>query len=108
MSTSLWYVPDGDGARIADARQWSAWRERNSVHIADETLGGVRVSTVFLGLDHRFEPGGEPVLWETMVFGGLLDGEMMRYTSRPAAVLGHAAVVAAVRLHLEASFWSLR
>ena len=26
--------------------------------------------TVFLGLDHDFLDRGDPILWETMVFGG--------------------------------------
>ena len=30
----------------------------------------VRVSTVFLGLDHNFNDAGPPVLFETMIFGG--------------------------------------
>lgn len=59
-----------------------------------------RVSTVFLGLDHNFwrrpedDPlGYKPILWETMVFGGSLDGEQRRYTSREEALKGHRALV---------------
>lgn len=47
-----------------------------------------RVSTVFLGLDHRFGEG-PPLLFETMVFGGPLDGEMDRYETWEDAVEGH-------------------
>jgi hypothetical protein len=47
-----------------------------------------KVSTVFLSLDHSWH-GPPPVLWETMVFGGLLDGEQERYTSYRDAVRGH-------------------
>jgi hypothetical protein len=49
----------------------------------------VRVSTVFLGLDHRHFGKGPPILWETMVFGGVLDHEMQRYTSKEDALRGH-------------------
>jgi hypothetical protein len=55
----------------------------------DERRDGIRVSTVFLGLDHSFG-NGPPVLWETMVFGA--DGDEQhceRYTSFEAAVTGH-------------------
>lgn len=31
---------------------------------------GCEVSTVFLGLDHSWTPGGPPLVFETMVFGG--------------------------------------
>ena len=51
----------------------------------------IHVSTVCLGIDHgsRIHDGGLPVLWETMVFGGLLDQEGGRYTSQEFALLGH-------------------
>jgi hypothetical protein len=51
---------------------------------------------VFLGLDHSFRQG-PPILWETMVFGGPLDGEMMRYTSRAEAFDGHQEMCRRVR-----------
>lgn len=52
----------------------------------------VRVSTVFLGIDHAFGPGG-PILFESMVFGGPLHGEQERYHTWEEAVAGHEAMV---------------
>lgn len=53
-----------------------------------------RVSTVFLGLDHSFEgDDSEPILFETLVFDGELDGEMDRYYTWDEAVKGHAKMV---------------
>ena len=71
--------------------RWMETAERHVCHDMDEGVGGekVRVSTVFLGLNHNFSRKGPPVLWETMVFGGPLDGTMRRYTSRDAAIMGH-------------------
>lgn len=60
----------------------------------------IRVSTVFLGMDHRFywiETDNEPVLWETMIFGGEHDGYQQRYTSHEDALAGHAAAIAMVK-----------
>lgn len=58
----------------------------------------IRVSTVFLGLDHGSGRAGDaPVLWETLVFGGRCDKEMDRYTSRDDALDGHDDMVARVR-----------
>jgi len=48
----------------------------------------VRVSTVFLHMDHSFN-GGPPLLFETMVFGGLHDNHQVRYTSWEEAEIGH-------------------
>ena len=57
----------------------------------------VEVSTVFLGMDHNFGGKGNPVLWETLVFGGPLDGEMDRYTSKQEAIAGHKRMVERVK-----------
>lgn len=62
----------------------------------DEFEGGAYVSTVFLGLDHRFGQG-EPLVFETMVFGGPLDQEQERYSTWDEAEAGHKAMVERVK-----------
>lgn len=57
----------------------------------------ILVSTVFLGLDHNFGDG-PPHLWETMILGGPLDQYQERYSSREAALEGHARACERVRL----------
>lgn len=80
-----------------DMREWAHWFERTDRHIAaTEVAEGVRVSTVFLGVDHGWGDTA-PVLFETMVFGGLLDGEIERYTTYHAAEQGHEAMIERVR-----------
>ena len=65
--------------------------------------GKVSVSTVFLGMDHGFRRGLEdyrcgPKLYETMVFGGPLDQDCIRYATWEIAESGHdRAVVVAQR-----------
>jgi hypothetical protein len=64
----------------------------------DVVSDGIKVSTVFLGIDHGHgAPGNVPVLWETLVFGGPLDGEMRRYTSKEEALKGHEDMLRLVR-----------
>jgi hypothetical protein len=65
--------------------------------VARDEFQGCRVSTMFLGLDHNFL-GGEPVLFETMIFGGPLDGEMWRYATYAQAEAGHAEAVAQAKI----------
>ena len=96
------YVLDEHGEPVPcdDVITWGHWyatAERHVAHDMDEGQGAdrVRVSTVFLGLDHSFG-SGPPVLWESMVFGGPLDGEQQRYTSRADALRGHAEMCALV------------
>jgi hypothetical protein len=50
----------------------------------------VSVSTVFLGLDHRFGEPGPPLVFETMSFGGSLDQQEERYCTWAEAEAGHA------------------
>ena len=52
----------------------------------------VKVSTVFLALNHAHEDG-PPVLYETLVFGGEMDGECVRYHTWAEAEAGHRAMV---------------
>jgi hypothetical protein len=51
------------------------------------------VSTVWLGLDHSF--GIEPIkIFETLIFGGIHDEEMWRWSTETEALAGHSVVVA--------------
>ena len=78
-----------------DLLEPGAWNIEN--RRVDETeVDGARVSTVFLVLDHSFDEG-VPVLFETMVFGGVLDMEQDRYCTWDEAVAGHAAMVKRVK-----------
>ena len=81
---------------VADVREWGRWLEgqKGKRHVADMTLpSGVRVSTVFLGLDHSFGDG-PPMLFETLIFGGPSDGEMWRYSTWEEAETGHKVALA--------------
>ena len=90
------YILDehGDPQPCDDLMEWARWMETANRTISNDYDEGdpnrtIRVSTVFLGLDHSFSDDGPPILYETMVFGGLLDGEMRRYATREHAMLGH-------------------
>ena len=64
---------------------------------------GAEVSTVFLGLNHRYRDDGPPLVFETMVFEMDADGssdEMWRYSSWDDAVAGHDATVVRVKARL--------
>ena len=69
------------------------WLTNERKRVASTKHGDVRVSTVFLGLDHGFE-GGPPVLWETMIFGGEHHDYQDRYTSWEDAEVGHETACA--------------
>lgn len=71
-----------------DLLKWGKWLETVDRHVADTKHGDVRVSTVFLGLDHAFG-GGSPILFETIVFDGSGDDQMERYHTWDEAEEGH-------------------
>jgi hypothetical protein len=97
-----WYGPDGSLITVQEANSLLgddlARRITHTTLITDK--GRITVSTVFLVLDHS-HGGSVAVLWETMVFDGPMDQHCDRYTSREAAVAGHADTVTQVKTALD-------
>ena len=58
--------------------------------IAKDSFDGVKVSTVFLSMDHSLGKGS-PILFETMIFGGQYDDYQWRYSTYEEAEAGHQA-----------------
>jgi hypothetical protein len=91
-----WYILDNNHKPISkpvlEAAKWMEDNPNRKRVAYDELtdLNGdeVRVSTVFLGLDHSWN-SGKPVLWETMIFGGENDQYQERYKSYEDALEGH-------------------
>lgn len=93
------YILDETGNPVVepDLIKWATWFENAKRQIAKDEADGVKVSTIFLGLDHNWGDG-PPVLWETMVFGGPLDQEQDRCSgSIEQAKEMHAKMVGRVR-----------
>ena len=89
---SRWYILDNNNKPIpASITEAGDWLEEGSDRrtVKRDEIGDILVSTVFLGLDHAWTPGGKPVLWETMIFGGEHDQYQERYTSHKDALEGH-------------------
>jgi len=63
-------VMDEDGNVVpAKLLEWAMWMERaKQRYIARDDFGDCFVSTVFLGLNDQYMPGGPPLWFETMVF----------------------------------------
>jgi hypothetical protein len=56
----------------------------------------VEVSTVWLGIDHGFGFSEHPIIFETMIFGGLYDEYQLRYNTEEQALAGHEMIVKAL------------
>ncbi len=88
------YILEGKEPKLVeDVLEWGKWFGKANRHVAQKVLrSGVRVSTVFLGIDHSF--GGEtPILFETMIFGGKHDQYQERYATWEEAEKGHKQAV---------------
>ena len=58
----------------------------------------VRVSTIFLGIDHDYGFSGRPLLWETMVFEHPSGGDFQqRFTTEADALAYHQELVRRLR-----------
>lgn len=95
---SCGYVLDGKTPRLG------TWEEIVALYgqgidarrVASTEVGLSWVSTVFLVHDHQYGDG-PPLLFETLVFEGVLDGECERYATWEEAERGHAEMVRRVR-----------
>lgn len=87
----------------SDIYRWAKWYENSDRHVADtEVEEMIRVSTVFLGIDHNWSLNGDPVLFETMCFAlrdfGADDLPCNRYCTWDEALKGHHEIVQQCRL----------
>ena len=96
---SVFYVLEGKEVVCVgdDVELWSRRFELDNRQIGDDYIDSVRVSTVFMGVDHNFDPDGEPLLFETMIFGGRLDHSRSRCATWAEAEAMHAEAVRLVR-----------
>jgi hypothetical protein len=110
----MWYRCDmktGEISEISDPMLIARHEERR---VAEDTVNGDWISTVFLGCDHGFGAPGGPVLFETMIFPSkddLQEKYCQRYRTLEGARMGHLFLVVAmergmsldeVRLRVEA------
>jgi hypothetical protein len=95
----MWYTLDENNKIVeANVETFDEWIQKNPLKkpVKQEFVDKIYISTVFLGLDHSYG-GTVPLLWETMIFEGSLDGYQERYTSYEEAVKGHEFAVQMVK-----------
>lgn len=89
---SQYYILVGKKPKAVDESRWKrakagdTWRRVGHTKVEDAL-----VSTVFLGINHSYDDG-PPVLFETMVFGGVLDEMQERCSTWEQAEAMHKAM----------------
>lgn len=96
---SLFYILDEQKNPVpADMEGMCSWRKDKDepVRVGKTNVGPFFVSTVFLGIDHRFGTDGPPILFETMIFRGesMSEEYQTRYATWNEAEAGHKVAVA--------------
>lgn len=86
---------NGNPTPCNDLLEWARKLDNAMRRVAEDTIGDVYISTVFLGISYQFGDG-PPLLFETMIFGGDRDGYQEHYSTRADALAGHARAVALV------------
>lgn len=90
------YLLDADHKIIVtnDVLEWATWFENHANRVVkQDTINGIFISTVFIGMGPMFESKKDPLLFETMVFSGPLSDRQWRYASWDAALAGHDRLV---------------
>lgn len=95
---ATYYILDGHNVVPTDnVDAWGAMLDDyESRKVARETIGQSDISTCFFGNDANFGQGPLHV-FETMVFGGPLSDECVRYSTWEEAEAGHKVMVERVK-----------
>ena len=89
--------------------EMSGDRRRVALDVIEQPeLDPVKVSTVFLGIDHNWHDDGPPLLFESLVFGGPLDGDMYRYSTWDEAAAGHKMLANEAVVEGKVAAWEVR
>lgn len=88
------YILDDDkNLAPCNALTWATWLERADRKVGRTVLFGCTVSTVFLGLNHNLDDDSPPLVFETMVFGGVHDQTTYRWSNWREAEAMHQLIV---------------
>lgn len=87
-----------DGSKIT-VDQWIALvGAEDTARVAVDLVGEVEVSTIWIGIDATDRP--RPLIFETMIFGGLHHEHSWRWATEEEALAGHAGIVERLRQEL--------
>jgi len=99
----VWHM-EKDGEVVGcTVKEWRKFWEDGGCRVAEETVGKIVVSTVFLTFDHS-HGYGRPLFYETATFGAegyaleLDELVLVRHSTREEAIKGHKRLVEKLRL----------
>lgn len=80
-------------------KAWAAWiaEQGDQRTLACTHVGTSEITTCFVGINMADSDADDPIVYQTTVNGGLLNGASWRYASRTLARRHHDTVVAIVK-----------
>ena len=104
MAPGTYILDENGNPKAVDAVTWADSLEKADRKLAQDSIGSLRVSTVFLGVDLNFSDKGPPILWETKVSDLPDDEEVVeQYSSRADALEGHKRICDEMRARSNAT-----
>ena len=94
--TDMYFLEGKVPVLCDDTERWGRMFKDSGRQVAGEKVKDAEISTVFLGIDHRFSGTGAPLLFETMIFGGEHDQYQERCSTWEEAEAMHKRAVALV------------
>ena len=88
----MYYRLNGKNIEKVSIEEFSMRSNSFSTQLFKSNFGEVDVSTIFMAMDHSFGDDGEPILFETMVFGGEYNDYQERYHTYDEAEEGHRRI----------------
>lgn len=80
--------------RQIDTPEWATLLEIPGYkRVAYDLLGPQEISTVWLGINHAWTADSDPIIFETMIFGGEYDNWQWRYPTEEDALFHHHEIV---------------
>lgn len=98
-----WILDGRTPVPVDDILVWGEWYEEHwskECIVAQDQIGDVWVSTIFLAVDYNHLGIGRPILFETMTFNRGDQSLLARYSTWDEALAGHADAVASLKMEM--------
>lgn len=93
------YILEGKETIPVDHLTWVKWFViADNLIIARASFGEILISTVFLGVNHQWNPDLPPLIFETKFFSGKYNGKQIRYPTYDEAFEGHRQCLRLVKI----------
>ncbi|MEH2032236.1 MAG: hypothetical protein V7K67_21740 [Nostoc sp.] len=92
-----YYKLQGQSPIIAESfLDWCLWMASADTRVMVNDIYNVNISTVFVGINLDPQQSGEPMIFETLVMGGVLDGKRNHWSTWEQAMQGHLKICAQI------------